>query len=311
MSNILRQYYQGILLQLRAEVDFINSLFHHQGVKGEGNETVLRDFIRKFIPKRYGIGTGVVIDRFGNQSHQCDIIIYDTFLYPSLLSMSTVHLFPVDVVYATIEVKTTLTSEKSKEALQNITSVKKLDYIKNEFAALSTQGTRGSLVICAATPPLGIVFAYNSNAKTGDTYKRWFTPKNSEDTPMYPSLVGCLDIGLVRFGPSPDQTSVLPEVGMRPFCNTYPIARASEDESEKIQFVKLSRSLQEGEYFLYEGINYPVKKSGDNFIAIDQSRVLLNFILILNDLLTLKRINPNLRFGESYLRDIDTFSLEF
>src|SRR5205809_3844987 len=109
MSNILTTYYRGISQQLRAEVDFINALFQHQGVKGDGNEGILRDLLIRFIPKKYGIGTGVVIDRFGNQSRQCDIVIYDTFLYPALLSLAHVHLFPVDTVYATIEIKTTLT----------------------------------------------------------------------------------------------------------------------------------------------------------------------------------------------------------
>lgn len=120
MSTILKQYYQGITQQLRSEVDFINSLFEHQGLKGEGNEAVLRELLIKFIPKRYGVGTGVVIDQYGKPSRQIDIIIYDTFLYPSLLSLTSVHLFPVDLVYATIEVKTTLTSQTAKEAINNI-----------------------------------------------------------------------------------------------------------------------------------------------------------------------------------------------
>ena len=77
MVNIIEQYYRGITQQLRSEVDFINSLFQHQGVKGEGNEEILRDLLRRFIPKRYGVGTGIVIDRHGNQSRQSDIIIYD------------------------------------------------------------------------------------------------------------------------------------------------------------------------------------------------------------------------------------------
>jgi hypothetical protein len=65
MPDIISQYYQGIVQQLRSEVDSINSLFQHQGVKGSGNESVLRELLTKFIPKRFGIGTGVVIDRNG------------------------------------------------------------------------------------------------------------------------------------------------------------------------------------------------------------------------------------------------------
>lgn len=91
--NSTLQYYRGIVQQLRAEVDSINSLFKHQGIKGDGNETALRDLLIKFIPKRYGVGTGIVIDRHGNQSRQCDIIIYDKQLYPSILSLTSVHFF--------------------------------------------------------------------------------------------------------------------------------------------------------------------------------------------------------------------------
>ena len=34
-SNIIEQYYQGISQQLHAEVHFINTLFRHQGMKGD------------------------------------------------------------------------------------------------------------------------------------------------------------------------------------------------------------------------------------------------------------------------------------
>jgi hypothetical protein len=51
MSNILEQYYRGITQQLRAEVDFINSIFQHQGLKGEGNEGILRELLTRFVPK--------------------------------------------------------------------------------------------------------------------------------------------------------------------------------------------------------------------------------------------------------------------
>ena len=53
MSNFLSQYYRGITTQLRAEVDSIHSLFEHQGVKGEGNETALRNLLKKCVPKKY------------------------------------------------------------------------------------------------------------------------------------------------------------------------------------------------------------------------------------------------------------------
>ena len=46
-QNILSQYYKGILGQLNSEVQLINRLFKHNGMKGDGNETAIRDLIIK------------------------------------------------------------------------------------------------------------------------------------------------------------------------------------------------------------------------------------------------------------------------
>lgn len=319
MTNILQQYYQGITQQLRSEVDFINSLFEHQGVKGEGNETVLRDLITKFIPKRYGVGTGVVIDRHGKPSRQCDIVIYDTFLYPSLLSLTSVHLFPVDIVYATIEIKTTLTSKTAKEALGNIASVKSLDFLQMDFGAQWASGNSQALGIRTTTAPLGFVFAYNSDAQHDETFKKWFTPVNHLDTPLYPSLIGCLDIGQISFRPETQDESVIsvhPEIGMNPECRTFPVARRHEksvgvESAEDVQFIKIAGPVVGQQFLPYQDMHYPVKKIGEDYMAIDQSRVLLNFLLTLNDLLSLKTIHPSISFMGTYMNDLDRFHFTF
>ena len=79
MSIILRQYFQGITQRMRAEVDGINSAYKHQASKGQGNEQALRELLSQFLPKRYGIGTGIVIDHKGNNSRQCDIADFPHF----------------------------------------------------------------------------------------------------------------------------------------------------------------------------------------------------------------------------------------
>lgn len=319
MRNIFRQYYQGITQQIRSEVDFINSLFEHQGLKGEGNEAALRELLTKFIPKRYGVGTGVVIDRHGNPSKQCDIVIYDTFLYPSLLSLTSVHLFPVDLVYATIEIKTTLTSQTAKEALENIASVRKLDYIRSEFGDQWPDGDSQVFGFRKTTPPIGVIFAYNSKAKQGNTFKSWFTPPSDEDIPLYPSLIGCLDFGLIGFhNPSiPESTSVIeldPAVGMKPELSIFPIARRKGNAEEittidDIQYLKVNSPQSDKLFVEYEGTLHPIKRAKENYVAIDQSRVLLVFLLQLNGLLTLKKIDPSLNLVGTYIKHLDLFHL--
>ncbi len=316
MSNILQQYYEGITRQLRSEVDFINSLFEHQGVKGEGNEVALRELLVKFIPKRYGIGTGIVIDQHGQPSRQCDIVIYDTFLYPSLLSLTSVHLFPVDLVYATVEVKTTLNSQTTKEALENIASVRGLDFIKLDFGDWWASGNEQVFGVRKTTPPIGIVFAYHSEARQDDTFRNWFIPTRSEDTPFYPSLIGCLDFGIIGFKPETESRSVIsvhPEVGMKPECKTFPVIRKKSngmgeiESAEDVEFLNLTGSGPIPNKYPYEGNLFPVKKIGKDYMAIHQSRVLLNFLLQLNDLLSHKKIHPAIRFTDTYMKPLDTF----
>ncbi len=291
MPSIIARYYQGILQQVRSEVDLIKTLFLHQGVKGEGNETVLRDLLKRFIPKRYGVGTGVVIDRDGNQSNQCDIVIYDTFQYPSLLALTSVHLFPVDLVYAVIEVKTTLNFKSAMEALSNISSVRSLKFIPDEFGAFYTRGRGGGGDTFAPKPPLGIIFAYNSDAKQFKTFKDWFMPQKPETIFKWPTLVGCLDQGLLHFDAGaglvaqPD-----PET---PFKG---LLVALQDEQGKFR-----KASAKDEEVVYGGIKYPVKRYRNTSYPIDQGRVLLLFLLYLQELLVLRLINPSISFREQFL----------
>lgn len=270
MSNILQQYYMGITQQLRAEVESINNLSKHPGVKGNGNETALRDLITRFIPKRYGVGSGIVIDSNGNRSRQCDIVVYDILSYPSLLTLSNLQLFPVDMVHATIEVKTTLTKESAQNALKNIASVRTLKLIQEK--PLDPLGSshephllrRPASVILSdaalsriSVPPLGFVFAYKSTTQRAETAKNWFVPASEAEVQNYPSIVGCLDIGLMYFIDSRDRISSSPSPGYR---MVFHVA----DE-------------------------------------LDQSAILLNFLLHLTEMIAMHEVQLNPRLALHYL----------
>lgn len=305
MTNLILQYYEGILKQLRSEVDSINSAFKHQGMKGSGNEAVLRNLLEKFLPKKYGVGTGIVIDNEGNQSRQCDIVIYDNVLYPSLLALGNVHLFPVDIVYATIEVKTTLDTKSSREAQENIRSVRTLKLVPDTFAAPTARsGSKPddviwSLEIAAPTPPLGFVFAYNSSTPRLETFTAWFLPNQLTQivgVPQFPllsspSLVGCLDQGLLVYTnaenaatPQPSSDFELRAWALNVWEDDHPL-QVPEAETE----------------FVHAGHSYPIKHAGSMSYAVDQSHVLLAFLLMMQEFLARKLMNPSIMFIDSYL----------
>ncbi len=306
MDNIIEQYYRGISQQLQAEVNFINNLFQHQGVKGEGNESVLRELLTRFIPKKYSVGTGIVIDRTGKQSRQCDIVIYDSLQYPALLSLASIHLFPVDIVYATIEVKTTLDSGECQRALTNIASVKALSIIPEQFQELVLINEVPHITTYTPQPPLGFVFAYNSNTQNFATFKRWFTPKDDNQAPSLPTVVGCLDQGIIRF------RRLYPEAGDQPegwAIPLYTYSREGVPDSVPLGTPSLIvlENLTEQDRKLYHFKTLKVSSLSSSSeqhnvtAAIDQSRVLLLFILLLNDLLPKRKLNPQLSFFDHYL----------
>jgi hypothetical protein len=292
--NIIEQYYQGISQQLHAEVHFINTLFQHQGLKGTGNETILRELLIRFIPKRYGVGTGVVIDRSGHQSKQCDIVIYDILQYPSLLNLTPVHLFPIDIVYATIEVKTTLSSEEASNAVANIRSVKELRRL--DFTPERDEPQ-------ALYSPLGFVFAYKSDVEQFAAFKNWFTPPSWEQPEHYPTIVGCLDQGILKFSEKVLEGQAFPKLQEVPLGDHMGMIRPA-----------LSDELSGYEKDFYPPKRVKVKANGtsqqlEKTVHIDQSKVLLYFILSLNDFLSRRRIHPNISFLEDYLPFITKFSL--
>ena len=306
MTNIITQYFQGILQQLRAEVDLINSLFEHQGVKGEGNEAVLRDLLRRFIPKKYGVGTGVVIDQHGKQSRQCDIVIYDMFHYPSLLALGGVHLFPVDIVYATIEIKTTLDTNSANEALENIASVKHLDIYEAAWHKVETDGKTARARNYQSQKPIGLVFAYNSTAVKFETYWQWFRPQRDEDTPNYPTLVACLDQGIVRLERKPQVIAMYPQAGDRSVGHAAPL-RESFQQTEFHPPIKVASGSKS---FVRDNILYPVKTVKGELCAIDQGAVLLQFVLTLTELLMDAYVNPKIPFSSVYLTDLERLRIE-
>ncbi|WP_437954405.1 DUF6602 domain-containing protein [Sorangium sp. So ce119] len=129
----------------------------HAGLKGSAREEAIRAFLTQHLPRRYAVGTGQVMSPTGRMSRQCDVVIYDPVLGPNLPLGDSAAIFPIEVVYGTVEIKSDLTSEELKLAYENIASVK----------ALAQAGTfvrdQGGMVSVIARPvPWGAVLAYTA-----------------------------------------------------------------------------------------------------------------------------------------------------
>jgi hypothetical protein len=141
----LEKVFDGISRQMFLDFEQIQSQVKHAGERGSEREASLRTFLRKYLPSKYAVAKGEVVDTWGQTSKQCDLIIYDHSNCPLLLAGEDYRIFPVEPALAVVEVKSVLSVTELKDASEKIKSVKDL---KREHG-----------------PVAGIVFAYTSTWK--------------------------------------------------------------------------------------------------------------------------------------------------
>lgn len=86
------------------------SLVRHPGELGAGRERVVREFLAKYLPKRFGVSHGFVFDATGAISEQMDVVVYDDLECPVFLSAGNVRFFPCEAVVCVGQVKSSITS---------------------------------------------------------------------------------------------------------------------------------------------------------------------------------------------------------
>jgi hypothetical protein len=79
--------------QLAATLGMGKALTDHGTLVGTGTEHGWFGLLRGFLPGRYGVATGKVVDSMGRQSEQVDLIIYDTSTRLSCSVSQTRHSF--------------------------------------------------------------------------------------------------------------------------------------------------------------------------------------------------------------------------
>ncbi len=106
-STLIKDYSTSLVKALFEKVKSIQKL-NHKLTKGELRELFLNDLLVNFLTEQFGVGTGVVIDSYGNESKQTDLIIYDKRILPAIIKNSNLGTYPIESVLAVIEVKSIL-----------------------------------------------------------------------------------------------------------------------------------------------------------------------------------------------------------
>ena len=175
----LEQTMDSIASKMRIDFENLTTQIEHRELKGRAREIVMKHFLKKYLPPALGVESGEIISSGGGVSKQMDIIIFDKFRCPILLREDEVHMFPVESVYAVIEVKSLLDSSELEDGIKKIKSVKELSkagYVKQEGELIHTTNLYGKEF--EYFPTLGFVFACDSIKI--DMLRQKLNGKNSE-----------------------------------------------------------------------------------------------------------------------------------
>ena len=122
----LAEVMKSISSKMNAEYEEISNL-SHGGLKGDSRESVLRNFLEKYLVDKFGITRGEIVSIDGKTSKQQDIIIYDSHVCPVLLNAEDIRVIPVEGTYVVIEVKSLLNDSELENSILNINSVKNME----------------------------------------------------------------------------------------------------------------------------------------------------------------------------------------
>jgi hypothetical protein len=124
--TFLRDAFEAEQKVLAVQLELSAKSITHDGVMGGVNESHFIQSLRRYLPKRYDVDHGIVIDSSGATSDQIDIVIFDHQYSPTLLDQNGHRFMPAEAVYCVLEVKPTISKRYLKYAADKAQSVRTL-----------------------------------------------------------------------------------------------------------------------------------------------------------------------------------------
>ena len=179
---MIKQSIHAAAKKMQIDFEEVTGNINHMGERGSSREEILLSYLRKYIPAKYEMNNGVIMDGTGEQSRQQDIIIYDSFNSPVLLNMESTRMVPIESVFSVIEVKSSLNKIEIGKCVNNISSVKSL--VKNGLDSINS-------------PTAGFVFAFTSSTTLETLLDNLVEANNQVEKYKQISALCVLDKGVI------------------------------------------------------------------------------------------------------------------
>lgn len=122
----LREAFARVQANLRGQMELAAQSISHAGTMGSVNEEHWLEVFRSYLPNRYDVAAGIVIDSLGNRSHQIDVVVFDRHFTPTLLDQKNHRYIPAEAVYAMFECKPTIDKAYIEYAQEKAASVRRM-----------------------------------------------------------------------------------------------------------------------------------------------------------------------------------------
>jgi hypothetical protein len=138
-------YFDALQSILKLQSQILTGVLPHNAERGRNDEERFRDFLTKVLPKRFSIGTGFIIcsDPTVPISSQTDVVIFDEIHNSPLHKELSAFVYPVEMIYGTVEVKGVLRSQDLEKIAIDIEKIRNLAPYRVYLEYGATQKLRG------------------------------------------------------------------------------------------------------------------------------------------------------------------------
>lgn len=112
--------------EMEAALSANRKIMPHEGEKGAAAELRWREMLSSYLPRRYSVTNGFVVDHQDGVSEQIDIIIHDAQYNPFLFQAGTSSFVPAESVYAIFDAKQEISKAMIEATGQKVASVRAL-----------------------------------------------------------------------------------------------------------------------------------------------------------------------------------------
>lgn len=125
-TDWLREAFVDMQSELEIRLRRASKSIAHPGTQGGVTEDHWIETLRSYLPGRYQVATGIVIDSLGARSEQIDVVVFDNHFTPTLLDQQKHRYIPAEAIYAVFESKPHIDKSYLDYASKKAASVRRM-----------------------------------------------------------------------------------------------------------------------------------------------------------------------------------------